>query len=112
LVDEDLNYSSNAPEDCQGMIYHAWQWGPWPFDVTAHLTCNVDDDVAVNGVIIDQGVYAFNSGRGLPCDGIANGQHNEDVTMLILAGDPIILQLINNFAYGVSITGHITVTAR
>lgn len=107
LLDQDLFYSGDATGDwCNGTIYNTLTFGPFTVNASVHVSGTVDDDVRINGTILDPTCCQF----GTDCP--ANGQHNFDTTFALPAGTPITMDIINNFPAGVSLVGHITVMAQ
>lgn len=102
-------FTETSTEDCAQRVYGTWTFGPWGTDTEVRIYGHVDDDIRVNGVIWDEGMFPFDSGRGVPCDGIANGQHDFDKTITVSATTPLVIELVNNFISTASLNCHVLV---
>lgn len=86
-------------------------YGPFATDTNCTFTGSVDDDLMVNGIITQAGVFAFNDCSGCTCESSNgnNGAHSVSYTIFLPAGMTLDLQVLNWFTGNCFYHGNINV---
>lgn len=97
--DISVNLGPGSYTGCAATVDSA-SYGPYLVDMDVTFSGHVDDDVQVNGVIVQAGEFAFTDCEGCPCESSNgnNGEHNFNYEFTLPAGSTIDIQLLNWFS--------------
>ena len=110
IIDQNLNVLFAASTDCANRCFRL---GTSVRGLMTSMSGSTARLTTICGSMARFGMKACSRlipGRGVPCDNIANGKHQFEKTIVLPAGTPLSIDLVNNFAFESSLVARLTVS--
>jgi hypothetical protein len=108
----DTIADNTADPACGPRVVFTHNYGPFEADVEVRIVGFVDDDISINGSVLQAGQFPFVDSESFPCSGsgFLNGAHAVSTTFNVSQGNTVEIAILQNFRGSCNFNGTVTFT--